>query len=577
MKPTAPLFGEKARERILAGVNKVLDVIAPTLGPAGRSVLLPRTFSRGQRVVDDGYYAAENVILQDPHERLAADCFKESITKSNVQNGDGTTGTGVVGGHLINKVFRELPIETEQGNQAEKLAQRILGKSSPKEQKSVRELRRQMNEAKKLVIEEIKKLAKPVKNLSDLERIAMVSIGKEDEEIAKTVAKVVWDVCRGSNGEYVAGHIDVVEGYKGEVETELVTGMKFPSKVAARAFVNKPERYEMVAEDVSVLVTNYKLDNIHTVNELMGKLQVPKLAIFSPEFSINVLLFIVDLNKKGLLIYPIKCPALRTTQMEDLAVYTGGSVIDKDTGRKLENASVADLGFAGKIVVKDTENREDAILMGGRGEKKMRGDKNLIEERIDILKGQLKEARNDIDKVQLEKRIANLHSAGGTIRVGSSTGTDGMFIKMKIEDGVYACRGALEMGYVKGGGLCLKEIAETLPENILTESLKAPYYQIQKNAGGDLEIGKDIIDPAKVVMGIVENGVSVAATLITAHAVIPEIPDKSPSEGYEEIAKAIKLYAFYWAKHQGLLKANEDMAEEDRNKEFERILNGDKG
>jgi len=149
-------------------------------------------------------------------------------------------------------------------------------------------------------------------------------------------------------------------------------------------------------------------------------------------------------------------------------------------------------------------------------------------------------------------------------------------IHLKVEDGVYSCKSALEEGYVEGGGLCLKKISESLPKNILSEALKAPYEQIQENSGGDLDTGKDIIDSAKVVRLEVENAVSIASTIITTGISIVEIPEKTPGEGYEDIAKAIRLYATYWAKDRGVLKQSEDEAESDRDKEFERVMAGDK-
>ena len=567
-KSTDPKTGAEARAKILSGVNKTMAVVAATLGPAGRSVILPRSYNRGPRVADDGYYAAENVILKDPHERLAADVFKEGIKKTNLMAGDGTTGCGVLSAAIINKVFREMPTSD---------VPIVLPpcKKQP-EKKSVRQARKELNDAKTLVIEEIKQRAKPIKTLAELEKVASVSIGKEDEAIAKTIAKVVWETARDSEGNYIENHIDITEGYKGEIETEVIRGMRFPAKVSALAFVNKPERHEMVAEDTPVLLTNLKIDSPHVIGSVLQALKVPKLAIFAPDYSVGVLQYLVEVCKGGLHVFPIKCPALRTVQLEDLGAYIGAQVIDKEQGMKLENVTPLSLGFAEKIVVKSVENTEDATLLGGRGEKVTRGPGNLIDERIKVLKGQLKEVRNELERIQLEKRIANLGSAVGVIRVGASTAQDALFIKLKIEDGVYACKGALEEGYVKGGGLCLKEIAEKLPENILTEALKAPYEQIQKNAGGEFPIEKDIIDPAKVVRMIVEHGVSVAATLITAHAIVPEIPEKTEADGLEMVAKALMRNAYYIAKHQGQLKNNEDEAEQDRQRDFERVLYEDK-
>jgi chaperonin GroEL len=563
-------LGAKARKKVLAGVNAVYDAVRLTLGPAGRNALLPRTYNRGPRITNDGVTISEHArLLKDDHERLAAEAFHEGSKKTNELAGDGTTTTAVIGGYLINETFRkiadsDLPsIEINTGKEVK--------------DKGVRALRRDMLAAKDLVIEEVKKLAKPIKTLADLEKIATISIGIEDESTAKTVAKMVWDVARDSNGDYVENHIEVTEGFKGEVETEVIKGMRYPCKVAHRSFVTNPERYTMECNDVPVLITNYKLDNAIQVAGLLSMLKQAKVAIFAPEFSGNVLTTLLKASEKGMLFYPIKCPALRTSQMEDIAVYTGATVIDKESGRKLENVTVEDLGFAEKILVKDTENREDAVIIGGKGEKIKRGDKTLIEERAEMLKSQYKEARNDIDKKQLEKRIANLSSAIGVIRVGTSTSAEGLFLKLKIEDGVYACKAALQEGYVKGGGLCLKEIAEKMPENILSNALKAPYEQIQKNAGGHLEIGKEVIDPAKVVRLEVEHGVSVAATLITTEIVAPELREKGPAEGYEEVANAIRYFAGWYAKHHGMLKASEDSAQEDLERRSLELAEHDNG
>lgn len=569
MSLTDTLTGAKARKKILEGVNLIYDTVKITLGPEGRNAILPRTFNRGPRHTNDGVTIALNIQPKDEHVRLAADAFKEGASKTNELAGDGTTTTTIIGGHLINKIFRQLLDQDTP-------SARLQGTSAPKH-RGVRAIRRDMKDAKDLVIAEINKLAKPIKTLIDLEKIATISIGREDIETAKTVAKIVWEVGRDASGSFIDNHIDVTEGYKGEIETEVIKGMTYPAKVAHRAFVNKPERYEMVAEDVAVFITNYKLDNQFEIVDIIGRIQAPKLAIFAPEFSAGVIKSLIETTKNGLFCYPVKCPALRTAQLEDLAVYTGAKVLDKDSGRKLMNVTAEDLGFAEKIIVKDVENREDAVLIGGKGEKIKRGEGTLIQERTDILKKQLKEARNEIDKKQLNKRIANLSSAVGIIRVGASTSAEGLFLKLKIEDGVYACKAALQEGYVKGGGLCLKEIAEKLPENILTDTLKEPYNQIQKNAGGDLEIGKDVIDPAKVVRLEVEHGVSIAATMITTDISIPDIREQSPAEGYNEIATAIRYFASWYAKQHGMLKDSEDSAEEDLIRRSEELAASDNG
>lgn len=573
-KTTSPLTGSAAQAKVLEGVTAVFNVISPTLGPAGKAVLVNRTYNRGPRVADDGYLAAENVLLRDPHARLAAETYKEGIKKTNLMAGDGTTGTGVLSYHAYKTAHKLLPQESiggvplllAPGKKPEKL-----------EKKSVRQIRKEMHDAKDLVLAEIKKSAKPIKSLADLEKVALVSLGKEDEVIAKTVAKMVWEVARDQAGNYIDNHIDVTDGYKGEVETEITQGMRIPAKVSANAFINRLDRHEMVAEDTPVFITNHKLDSVMLTKVLIESLMTAKLAIFAPDFSSDVLKYMVALcQNNGFTLFPIKSPSLRTVQLEDLAIYTGAKVLDKEQAAKLENATPDMLGFADKIIVKSVENREDAVVLGGRGEKTKRGASNLIAERIKVLKGQLKETRTDLERGTLEKRIANLSSSTGVIRVASSTEGDALFLKLKIEDAVYACKGALEEGYVKGGGLALKEIAEKLPENILTEALKSPYNQIQKNAGGDLEISKDVIDPAKVVRMIVEHAVTVAASLITIHAIVPETPEKTEAQGLEMVAKALSKIAYYEAKHKGQLKESEDEAEQDRQAEFDRIMFEDK-
>lgn len=554
---TDVLTGPKARKKIRAGVNAVYDAVKLTLGPEGQNALLPRSFNRGPRLTNDGVTVSENVRPADEHERLAADFFKEGSKKTNEMVGDGTTSTAVIAGHLINKIFDTLQSEDTPS----------VGGSSNR--LSLRGTRKELKDAKDEVIKKIKERAVKIESLEDLKKISRISIGKEDEAASDVVAEMVWEVARNEEGEFVDNHIDVVEGYKGEIETEVTKGMRFPSKVAHRGFVNKPERFEMVAEDIPVWVTNYKLDNAIEVVQVLDRLianGISKLAIFAPGYSAGVIKSLAASSQNGFATYPILSPALRTEQLEDLAAYTGATVIDKDGNRLLSSTTKNDLGFAVKITVKDTEAREDAVLMG-RGDNKER-----VEARIETLKGQLTEAKNELSRLSLERRIANLQSAVGVIRVGASTNAELLYLKLKIEDGVYACKAALQEGYVPGGGVCLKEIAEELPETILTDTLKAPYEQIQRNSGGSLEIDEDVLDPAKVVRLAVEHGVSVASSMITTGIIVPERREKTGYEGDELIAKAVLKNAYVTAKHHGQLQEAEDEAEKDREIAFEQAV-----
>lgn len=556
---TDVLTGAEARKKVRAGVNAVYNCVRLTLGPEGMNALLPRSFNRGPRLTNDGVTVSENVRPADEHERLAADFFKEGSKKTNELVGDGTTTTCVIGGFLINQIFDELQHE-------ENPTASLLGEASLK-RKGVRSIRKELKDAKDEVIAKIKERAVKVQTLEDLKKISVISVGKEDEEIAYRIADMLWEVGRDSDGNFVDNHVDVVEGYKGEIETEVTHGMRFPAKVPHRAFVNKPERFEMVAEDVKVIITNHRIENPYEMVEILNRLQTPKVAVFAPHFSAGVLTTLLNSAKNGVFCFPVHSPALRTEQLEDLAAYTGATIIDKDKNQKLISINQMHLGSAEKITVKDVETREDAVLMGGGGEKT-----DKVKERIDVLRSQVSEAKNDLTRMQLERRIANLHASVGVIRVGASTNAELLYLKLKIEDGVFACKAALQEGYVKGGGLCLKEIAEELGENILTDALKAPYEQIQRNAGGYLEIGEDVIDPARVVRLEVEHGVSVASSMITTGISIPERREYTQFDGFEKVARAIAKGVYYDAKHKGLLQANQDEADADMEKAFERAM-----
>lgn len=552
--PTKTLLGNNAREAILRGVNAIYEPAKLAIGPAAGTALMYRTYGRGPRITEDGATIAAVITPKNEFEQLASEVFKESAQKTNERAGDGTTTTMVIGGKLINEIFSKLSATSLS--------------FAPTSKMSVQKIKRELLLLSKQVQEKVKERAKKVETLEELERIATISLG--NPEVAKIVAGVVWEV--GTDG-----FVDVVDGYKGELETEVLKGARFAAKPGAKAFINNAKKFEMVMDDCAVLLTNYKLDNIPQVQTVLGKIlpKNKKLIILAPDFSEPILTGIFQTvfaplkeggyARTGNDIYPVKVPSLRTEQFEDLAIYFGAKFIDKSTGKKLENVEESDLGFVEKLVVKDTENREDAVALGGRGVKETNmkvADQEYqvsspVAERIAVLKEQIREERIESHKKLLERRIASLASAIGVIRVGASTTAESLPLKLKIEDAQYACKSALEEGSVKGGGLCLKEIAEEMPESILTNALRAPYEQIQANNEEPLEIGDDVIDPAKVVRLAVEHAVSVAANLCTVKILIPEEREKNPAEGYEEIAKAIMFYNRMWNKKEAIYKENE--------------------
>lgn len=573
MRPTITLMGNKAREAIHKGINAIYEPVRRTLGPQGKNALLYGSYGRPPRITNDGVTVAETQEPKDAIVRLVSHSYREMCKRTNEKVGDGTTATTVIGGVLYNDSYK---LYSENRT--------TIGKDS---NIGVISLKRNIIKTAEKVKQAIKGSARKIETVEDLEKIAIVSV--EDIEIGKTIAKMAWEVG-------VDGFIDVVEGYKGSIETEIIKGMRFPAKVTAKSFLNNPSRYEMVANDCQVIITNYALDNVKEAGEFINIFlkESPKLIVIAPSFSEQVTtdifkaMFIVGSNgrpvrKQGFEIYPVKVPSLRTEQLEDLAIYCGAKFFDKQKGMKLKNARLEDAGFLEKLVVKDTEAKEDASAIGGYGmnistgitvgDIEIQQQKSKVQERIDMLKEQLLETREEMYKKKIEHRIASMTSAVGIIKVGDSTRAESYYKKLKIEDSVNACKAALRGGYVKGGGICLKEIAETLPDDdIVKGCLKAPYEQIQSSIDGGLIIADDIIDPMEVIYYAVEHATQVVANLVTVDIITVEEEDINPSDAYLSIANAINQYTLGWKRKEGLIKENEIEMEQDKMASHEQAI-----
>lgn len=545
MKTTKAVTGKEAVKYILEGVNAIYEPVRRTLGPKGKNALLYGTFGGNPRITNDGVTIAECIEPKNEFVQLVAQSFKEACKRTNERAGDATTTTTVIAGHAVNKIFSTLNAGGIGGGSQDVVA-----------------LRRWLLDDGKKVVEEVRKQAVKCESLSDLEKVAIVSV--EDETLGKLIASIVWEV--GTDG-----FVDVTEGFKTEIEHEIIKGMRFPAKVAAKAFVNNPARYEMVITDAPVLVTNYTADNAVEVGEMCNRLiqesGVRKFAILAPSFSEQVLVEFVRAAKNNVFIFPVKVPSLRTEQFEDVCAYLGAHFINKDAGRTWRSVLVGDLGFVERLIVKDIDAREDAVATGGKGSKT-----DAVKERVEMLRKAVEETRVASHKKLLERRIASLSSAVAVIRVGSMSDAETKYLKLKVDDAVYACRGALEEGYVCGGGLCLKGIAEAMPDSPLADSLRAPYQQIMANAGvTEMEIGDEVIDNAKAVRLAVEHAVSVVAHLITTDTLVAEERDRSPVEGYDAIAAALERKNRMWAKREGLLLEGNTESEA----AYDRMLRGE--
>jgi chaperonin GroEL len=583
MRPTKTLLGVKARQAIYQGIMAVYEPVVRSFGPEGRSALIPRSFNRGPRITVDGITIAEQQIPKNPFVRMAADTFKEGCKRTVEKVGDGTTFTVVFAGKLFEIIHRSMSEES------------ALTKTA-----GVVSLRKQILESAALVKKEIlEKRAKKATTLEHLESIASISV--KDSELGKVIAKMAHEV--GPDG-----YIDVVEGYKGEIETEVIRGMRFPAKVPNKAFVNNPAKYQMVIADSAILITNYAFDNTGQMLKVMKTLleTTKKITIIAPSFSTEVLneffkaMTMVNpengqrVKRPGIDIFPVAAPALRTEVMEDIAIYCGAELIDKKK-RKLESVSTGDLGFIEKMVVKDTEAKEDAVIIGGNGmhdvkrvkttpievEKKGKKVKEYqsedfittpIKERIEVLQGQMAETKDNTFKIVIERRIASMASAVGIIRVGSSTNADSLYVKLKVEDAVYACRSALRAGFVRGGGLEAKDIADSdllEDKDPLKEALRHAYDVIQESVDGGVKITDEIIDPAEAIAFGVEYGASIVANMITVDSITAELDDSF--DGEMMIARSIGEVSIALKRNFGLINAAEEEAERERNEAFERI------
>lgn len=405
MKQTKVALGEQANQHILNGVNAVYNAVKLTLGPKGGNALLFGTYGGSPRITNDGVTIAECIEPKNEFEKLVADSFKEACRRTNERAGDATTTTAVIGGFLINDILGK--VETS-----------LIGRRSG----DVMKTRRLLLEDVKKVSEAIKKQSSEIKSLEDLEKVAIISV--EDEQLGKTIASVVYRVG-------IDGFVDVQEGFRGVVEYEVIEGMRFPAKVPAKAFINNPQKYEMVIEDTPVLVTNYSLDNVIDVSDVVGNLlkniQQTKIAVLAPSFSDQVLIEFAKAFKEGIFIHPVKVPALRTEQFEDVCAYFGANFINKDKGRTLRSITGADLGGVEKLIIKDVEAREDAVAIGGKGSKS-----DAVAKRIDELKQSMDEAKlPQSHKNLIKRRIASLSSAVAVIRVGAISDAETKYLKLK--------------------------------------------------------------------------------------------------------------------------------------------------
>ncbi len=526
------VFSEEARRKLSHGMDVLASAVVTTLGPKGRNVALDRKFG-SPTITHDGVTVAKEIELEEPFENMGAQLLKEAATKTNDIAGDGTTTSTVLAHSIVTEGMKNLAAG----------ANPML-------------LKRGIESATKSVAEKINEQSIEVTTKAEIANVA--SISAQDRTIGELIADVMDKVGKD-------GVITVEESRGLEFETEYVEGMQFDRGYISAYFVSDPEHMEASIEDPYILIYDKKISAATDIVPLLEKMvQIGKreMLVIAEDIDGEALATLVLNKLRGMLnVVGVKAPGFgdrRKAMLGDIATLTGGTVISEETGRKLESATIADLGRAEKVVI----TKDDTTIVGGKG------DSAMIKGRIEQIRVEIEKSTSDYDKEKLQERLAKLSGGVAIIRVGAATETELKEKKHRVEDALSATRAAVEEGIVPGGGVALINAMAALDKlkldsddaqigvNIVRKALEVPMRKIAENAGKDgsvvletvrryqkdkknLNLGynviseeyvdmiKDgVIDPAKVTRGALENAASIAAMILTTEALITDVPEK---------------------------------------------------
>ena len=525
-------FGTEARAAIRDGVRKLAQAVKVTLGPAGKVVILEKSFG-SPTVTKDGVTVAKEIELEDPYENMGAQLLKEAAIKTNDICGDGTTTATVLAHAIITEGLKN-----------------VAAGANPML------IKRGIEAASEAVVEAIRNMAIDVTTKEEIAGVAAISA--QDQEIGDLIAEVMDKV--GKDG------VVTVEESKGlAFETEYVEGMQIDRGYISPYFITDPDRMEAVLSEPFVLITDKKISAAADIVPILEKLvQVGKreLLVISEDVDGEALATLVLNKLRGMLnMLAVKAPGFgdrRKAMLQDMAILTGATVITEEMGRKLETATISDLGRADKVI----STKEDTTIVGGKGKE------DQIQGRINQIRAEIDTSTSDYDKEKLQERLAKLAGGVAIIRVGAATEVELKEKKHRVEDALSATRAAVEEGIVPGGGVALINARPALDAvkmdlvdsqtgvTIVHRALEEPMRGIARNAGmdgavvletvrrlqeekGNKNIGydvimneygdmveKQIIDPAKVTRSAVENAASIAAMILTTEALITDIPEK---------------------------------------------------
>jgi chaperonin GroEL len=519
-------YSSKARELMLKGVNQLANAVKVTLGPKGNNVILEKSFG-SPTVTKDGVTVAKEIEIEGKFENMGAQMLREVASKTSDVAGDGTTTATV----LAQAIY----------NEGQKLVAAGLNPMA---------LKRGIDRGVAAVVDELKKMSKPVKDKKEIEQVGMISANNDE-----AVGKIISDAMEKVGKE---GVITVEEAKSMETTLEVVEGMEFDRGYISPYFVTNAEKMEALLKDPYILIHEKKISNMKDFLPLLEKVAQsgnPLLVIAEDIEGEALATLIVNKLRGTIKVAAVKAPGFgdrRKAMLEDIAILTGGQMISEDVGIKLENVTLEDLGKCKTVKI----TKDDTTIIDGTGKK------SDIEARIRQIRAQIEDTTSDYDREKLQERLAKMVGGVAVIHIGAATESEMKEKKARVEDALNATRAAVEEGIVPGGGVALVRCIPALDKvkasgeeksgvKILRRALEEPLRQIVNNAGLDGTIvlnkvmeGKDdfgfnaateeyenlvaagVIDPTKVVRFAVQNAASVAGLMITTEAMIAEKPKK---------------------------------------------------
>lgn len=525
------IFGEKARQGLKRGVDKLANAVRVTLGPRGFNVVLDKGFGV-PTITNDGVTIAKEIDLKDKLENIGAEIVKEVATKTNDVAGDGTTTATILAQAMITEGLKRVstglnPVDIKRG----------------------------MEKAVAKVIEGLQKIAKPIAGKEEIAQVATISA--QDEEVGNLIAEIIETVGKD-------GVVTVEESQTFGLSKDIVEGLQFDRGYISPYMITNPERMEATYNNPRILITDKKISSITDILpllETLAKSGHKELVIIADDVEGEALSTLILNKLRGIFnSLAIKAPGFgdrKKEMLEDIAIVTGGEFISEERGMKLDNVTLEQLGEAHKLVA----TKEHTTIIGGKGKKEE------IEKRIKQIRAQMEATSSEFDRDKFKERLAKLSGGIAVIKVGAATEVEQKEKQLRIEDAISATRAAVEEGIVPGGGVALVRAGEALKElrldgdeqighAIVLKALEEPLSQIAKNTGMSGEVvvnevrrqkgshgfnaisGKyedlvkaGIVDPTKVVRSALQNAASAAAMFLTTEAVVYETPEEKKGNG----------------------------------------------